>query len=196
MELSQREWEVLSDREFFTAKRQVTEKLDALLADCQQSWCDAVGQWRLPDLPVDRSRGKIFRGENYKGFPYSLMDFPRYFRGEDVFALRTMCWWGHEFSMTLHVQGKGLQYIRRDLANRLSTMAEGSTYFGVNSTPWQYGFNETNYQLLTPDRLADAVSASERNGFLKLARRWELGLHGELKREGLQMINDLTSFLS
>lgn len=195
MELSQREWEVLSDRDFFTAKRQVTEKLDALLADCQQAWCDEVGQWRLPDLPVDRTRGKIFRGENYKGFPYTLMDFPRYFHGEDVFALRTMCWWGHEFSMTLHLQGEGLHYVRQDLADRLATMAGRATYFGVNATPWQYDFDESNYRLLNPDRMVEAVSACEKNEFLKLSRRWELGLHAELKGQGLQMIKDLTSFL-
>ncbi|HQW24051.1 MAG TPA: hypothetical protein PLI47_12175, partial [Bacteroidia bacterium] len=42
-------------------------------------------------LQVDNlnvSSGKIFRGENYRGFPYVLLDCPRLFNRESVFAFR------------------------------------------------------------------------------------------------------------
>ena len=35
---------------------------------------------------------KIAKGENYLGLPYVILDYPRIFGKEDVFAFRTMFW--------------------------------------------------------------------------------------------------------
>jgi len=48
---------------------------------------------------------KISRGESYLELPYVILDYPRYFRPHDIFAIRTMFWWGNFFSMTLHLKG-------------------------------------------------------------------------------------------
>src|SRR6187549_876336 len=49
---------------------------------------------------------KISRGENYKGLPYVVLDYPRLFTSEHVFAIRTHFWWGNYFSVTLHLKGQ------------------------------------------------------------------------------------------
>ena len=43
---------------------------------------------------------KISKGENYNGFPYVIMDYPATFSKENIFALRTMFWWGNFISIT------------------------------------------------------------------------------------------------
>ena len=52
------------------------------------------------------SSPKISKGENYKGLPWLVLDYPRYFNKEDIFAIRTLFWWGNFFSITLHISGK------------------------------------------------------------------------------------------
>src|SRR5262245_51174126 len=49
---------------------------------------------------------KISKGEKYLGLPYVMLDYPRMFSREDVFAIRTFFWWGNFFSVTLHIKGK------------------------------------------------------------------------------------------
>ncbi|MEI9808974.1 MAG: hypothetical protein WDO16_14545 [Bacteroidota bacterium] len=48
---------------------------------------------------------KISKGENYKGLPYLVLDYPRYFEKDNHFAVRSMFWWGNFFSSTLHLSG-------------------------------------------------------------------------------------------
>ena len=48
---------------------------------------------------------KISKGENYNGFPYIILDFPSTFSKENIFAVRTMFWWGNFISITLHLKG-------------------------------------------------------------------------------------------
>jgi hypothetical protein len=73
------------------------------------------GEWRAL-LPPQEPRSKaaewdpkISRGEQYKGLPWVMLDYPRVFGKEDIFAIRTMFWWGHGFSVTLHVKGEWLR---------------------------------------------------------------------------------------
>ena len=57
--------------------------------------------YHLTPLAIPRGEnaysGKISRGENYRGLPYLILDYPAYFSQKDIFAFRTMFWWGHFF---------------------------------------------------------------------------------------------------
>ena len=63
-----------------------------------------VQSLRLPEAVI-QSSPKITRGENYQLLPYVILDYPRCFQKEQVFAIRTMFWWGKGISITLHVSG-------------------------------------------------------------------------------------------
>ncbi|MFM8432109.1 MAG: hypothetical protein ACKOA1_04860, partial [Bacteroidota bacterium] len=170
-------------------------KLDELFSSMKEDWSPIVAAWTYPIDDVDCTRGKIFRGENYEGFPYTLLDFPRYFSKDAVFAVRTMCWWGNEFSTTLHLQGKALEFYRGDLTLRLERLFGKEIYMCVNHTPWKYGFYESNYRRL--DELT-AVAASQiiaDSGFLKISRKTTLDDFFKLKSEGLETIRIFSEFL-
>jgi hypothetical protein len=63
---------------------------------------------------------KVNRGENYQGFPYLVMDYPRIFSQEHIFAFRTLFWWGNFISCTLHLKGDFLN----DFADRIPRLIE------------------------------------------------------------------------
>ena len=54
---------------------------------------------------LEPASAKISKGENM-GLPWVMLDYPRLFGQEDVLAIRTMFWWGHCFSVTLHLKGR------------------------------------------------------------------------------------------
>ena len=128
---------------------------------------------------VQTKAGKLARGENYRGFPYLVLDYPRQFSQDDVFALRTMFWWGHFYSITFQLGGTSWHRYRPAVQRNLSQLSGTSTWLCVNNDPWQHHRQPDNYRPL------DVLSAEEQQNhlaeanFLKLARflpvdAWEL----------------------
>jgi len=91
---------------------------------------------------------KISRGENYKGLPYVILDYPRIFGREDVFAVRTMFWWGHPFHVTLHLKGKYQAMFLPVIRQRLSMLATAGFQVAVSEDEWQHELSAENYRLI------------------------------------------------
>ena len=159
------ERKALHNKDFFYIKASATKKIDILLAGVRDEIKSEIKKKKLlfPE-EADASAGKIFKGENYAGLPYMVLDFPKYFTKESVFSFRTMCWWGNFFSFTLHLQGKALEEYRAGLTPSVPARAgkgEGGIHFlkkrniniCVNNNPWQYHFEKDNY--IPVDKLSD-----------------------------------------
>lgn len=117
---------------------------------------------------------KISRGEQYLGLPYVVLDYPRLFHKDEIFACRTFFWWGRFFSITLHLAGTQLDQYRDALLPLQSALAAEGWYACISDDPWQHHFENDYYkavELLTPEEWAWVV---ERKSFLKLARKFEV----------------------
>ena len=80
------ELELLFDSRFFELKASINQKLTdllGLLAELLKAEI-AMKEIALHD-EVLQSNPKISRGENYKGFPWMVLDYPRVFKQNDVF---------------------------------------------------------------------------------------------------------------
>lgn len=115
---------------------------------------------------------KINKGENYRQFPYVIMDFPAVFSKQNVFALRTMFWWGNFFSVTLHLSGTYKDVYAGNIINQLR-LEPLLFYVCINETEWQHNFEPDNY-LAAKD--ITNVSAEEilKKPFIKLALKYDL----------------------
>ena len=104
--LSQKEAELIINAEFILTKNAILEKVKQLLSGLQEKQQEFMNHHQL-FFENDKSMlsPKISKGENYKGLPYLILDYPRIFSASDIFAVRTMFWWGHSFSTTLHLAG-------------------------------------------------------------------------------------------
>jgi hypothetical protein len=166
--LTPREYEVLADREFLYAKRQIHHKVMSSLRAAESPIREEFRHSSFsfpPDLL--KKAGKISHGENYLNLPYWVLDYPRKFLKNDTFAFRTMVWWGHEISCTLHISGSQLHQL--EYSNLMSDF-----YFCIHHTPWEYHFAADNYlpaRELSDDIIHKHLTA---NGFVKIARKWPL----------------------
>ncbi|WP_127131873.1 hypothetical protein [Pseudoflavitalea rhizosphaerae] len=108
-----------------------------------------------PPLPAEvlASSAKISKGEKYEGLPWVMLDYPRYFGKDAVFAVRTMFWWGNFFSITLHLSGVYKQQFREVLLRNRMLLQECNFYLCVGEDEWRHDFSPTNYVSL--DRLSE-----------------------------------------
>lgn len=100
--------------------------------------------FKLPEEVLIQSP-KIARGENYNGLPYVMLDYPRFFGREDVFALRTMFWWGNFLSITWHLKGRYGKLYRRNLISNYERLAVEDFQLCIGEDEWRHDFNDDNY---------------------------------------------------
>jgi hypothetical protein len=168
MEFSPHELSVLEDTDFLLTKQVVTKKLQQLLNKARLELKSVIEKDGFPfPEKMDLTTGKVSRGENYQGLPYMVLDFPKLFTKEDIFAYRTMFWWGHFFSSTLHLQGKYLEDYRQNLAENIDALLDKDIYISIGETPWKYHYDNTNYVPITSEHKEHILECN----FLKLSKK-------------------------
>lgn len=172
LNFSNEEMQVLVDRKFFELKHSSTAKMVELFGELEVEMRSVFYNADLQVEGLNTSSGKIFRGENYKLFPYVLLDCPRMFNKKSVFAFRTMFWWGNEFTFTLHIQGNAWEQVKPVLIRNFNRLKGSDIYFCVNDSPWQYHLGEDNYLRLDTSMNFDrAFQILHTKDFVKLSRR-------------------------
>ena len=107
---------------------------------------------------------KISRGENYRGLPWVMLDYPRVFGREDVLAIRTMFLWGHGFNITLHLKGRFQNLYLGVIRERRVALGAAGFFVGVHADEWRHEHTGEVYQDLLGDE-----GAIGGGGFLKLS---------------------------
>jgi hypothetical protein len=172
--LSGKELSYISDTDFLVTKFTITEKIVGLFADTEQKLQLVVGESGFPFKEHWLHKpGKISKGENYQRLPYVVLDYPRYFHNHEVFAFRSMFWWGNFFSGSLHLKGYWLEEMKGRIYKKL-LKSPGDAFICVNNSPWEYHYGEENYRLvkeLQPEILERVIFDRP---FIKISRK--LGL--------------------
>lgn len=162
--------------DFFYIKHSAMQKVMELLSDTERMLREIIVEYPFVKTHTNIDSPKIFRGENYRKLPYIVLDYPRTFSSENIFAFRTMFWWGKEFSFTLHIQHASLNYFRNAIINNISSLNGKHFYYSVHKTPWEYHFQNDNYQML--DDMLDKPEFKDElqsSPFIKLSRKISIG---------------------
>ncbi|MEO5942049.1 MAG: hypothetical protein ABIP30_09905 [Ferruginibacter sp.] len=115
---------------------------------------------------------KINKGENYHNFPYVIMDYPAVFSKENIFALRTMFWWGNFFSVTIHLSGKyQLIYGPAILQNLKQRRCD--FFVCINDNAWQHHFAIENFSSVK-DITEEELEIIINKPFFKIALKYSL----------------------
>ncbi len=168
--LSAEELQLAANTEWILTKRTVIDtavQLFGRLAELYKVHILAQ-RLRLPDAVI-QSSPKITRGENYQLLPYVILDYPRCFQKDQVFAIRTMFWWGKCISITLHVSGNYAGAVRRALQDEQLLQELQSYYLCVNDTEWEHHFEPDNYQQIAMLRREQVQHIAINSQFIKLA---------------------------
>jgi hypothetical protein len=193
--LSELESTLISNPHWILTKNEVLRKVTQLFGQLSERYHSNPAVAFLPE-EVRTIPPKISRGEQYKGLPYLILDFPRYFDPEHTFAIRTFFWWGHYFASTIQLKGR----YREQFANQILKVvsSQDSIEWMINKTEaeWIHDLSETDHW----EKLSDlnAEEGRQRNVFKVAAslsvQKWDeaeqfLNNIHSIYMEGVGMVN-------
>jgi hypothetical protein len=127
--LSAEEMRLVTDPAWILTKNSVMGKVVGMFGQLS-------GGWKEP---------KISKGENHKGLPWVMLDYPRVFGKEDVCAIRTFFWWGHAFSITLHLKGVYREKFLPTILTRREELEAAGFGLGISADEWAHEHTEETY---------------------------------------------------
>jgi hypothetical protein len=172
--LSDDELQLVTNTDWILTKRKIIDTVNRLLGDVaerQQQIIENEKAW-LPQQVV-LSTPKIAKGENYLQLPYLLLDYPRCFDAENIFAVRTMFWWGNFFSITLHLSGIYKEKFQHKIIENIGAVSPGF-FICINENQWQHHFEANNYtgiKKISKEKLEDTIAKKQ---FIKLCIKFPL----------------------
>lgn len=165
IKLSATELDLVTNAAVLLTKNTIIGKVITAFGALADDMQIAVIASNLPQTVLS-STPKIARGENYLGLPWVMLDYPRVFAKQDIFAIRTFFWWGNCISITLQLSGSYQFLYQQKLLNQL-TANDNQWLLCCNTETWQHHFEANNYKAFsqfTEQELTDLP-------FIKLAKK-------------------------
>lgn len=173
--LSSKEAELVKNADWILTKNGILQKVKYILEQLQTELQEfAATNKNLLPAEVMQVPPKISRGEQYRGLPWLILDYPRYFEKDNHFAIRSMFWWGHFFSTTLHLSGNYKKAYAGRLEQHFSGLQEAGMFICVNENEWEHHFDTDNYLPLSEMRMDDWRTHTSNKPFMKLASKYSL----------------------
>lgn len=169
------EMDLVSSPDIILTKNAILQKIKTFFEQLQSKQMHLLEDYSsgLPQ-EVLKISPKISRGENYKGLPWLVLDNPRYFQHNNIFAIRTMFWWGKFFSITLHLSGTNKMNILEKLRPQFLLLEQNDFYIYEGSNEWEHDMDPTAYKKLSSLGNDGVNSIARANNFLKLAIKFPI----------------------
>ncbi|MES2881692.1 MAG: hypothetical protein V4676_06060 [Bacteroidota bacterium] len=169
--LSAAEMEMVNDANVILTKNTIIKKATALLITVQEKMQDEISLYSHNN-PMFTVPPKISKGENYNGFPYLVLDYPRLADEKGICFVRSMFLWGHFFSSTLHLSGYYQQRQVQKISAAYSTLSINKYSVGVNTDPWQHHFENNNYKAVDSYSIKEFDELLSHHPHIKIATSW------------------------
>jgi hypothetical protein len=117
---------------------------------------------------------KISKGENYLGLPYLILDYPRSFREGNILAIRSMFWWGHYFSSTLHLSGIHRERVQERIESSYDRFAGEGYFIAIHEDQWLHQFEKDVYLPVSGLSKDDFIKYCRQFDHLKIGITWPL----------------------
>ena len=195
--LSKQELQLVTNANWILTKNGIIKKIESLFGGLEQEMTsclkDHAGQ--LPQEVIN-IHSKISKGENYEGLPYLILDCPRYFKGENIFAIRTMFWWGNFFSITLQLSGVYKNKFEKKIIEAFNELKKKNFFLCRNDNQWEHHFGKTNYipvNKLSANQFRQLLS---KNSFIKLAQKIPLKKKNDVNKILLDYFSKMIEILT
>ncbi len=195
--LSPYEAGLVNNSEWILTKNTIIKKAKWLMEEVQQNIFDHT-RLQSPVFPqeVITISPKISKGENYKGLPWLMLDYPRYFDKENIFAIRIMFWWGNFFSTTLHLSGHYKQKYNDAIIHSYEDLHKNEFYICINDEQWDHHFEKENYLPVRNFGAEDFADQVLKKSFVKLSCKLSFSYWNDAVRLLSESFTKITGWLS
>ncbi len=169
--LTQDEWSVFANQEFFLKKAVISEKLKRTLEQLHIALQPVLTAHPLlaPDS-FNPESVQFVKGEHLENCPYQYLDFPRFYTRQEKLTFRSLCWWGHHLVFALIVEGPLVKRYRVNLFNRFSDVADRQLSLCINSSLWEWKAGPGFTLDITHNHRSEIAAALDRRTFFKIGR--------------------------
>jgi len=173
IKLSAHELMIAQDAALILTKNAIIQKTIGLFSSLAENMQQELVKAKLAD-EIKKTEPKISKGENYKGLPYVMLDYPRLFGKENIFAIRTLFWWGNYFSTTLHLKGSYKEMFAGVIRGNMTLLKNKNFFISISNDEWEHEHDEDNYvslSCITENEFDDIV---KKRIFLKISAKTAL----------------------
>jgi hypothetical protein len=195
IQLSPQETELVTNTEWILAKHRILKKVYAMLGDINELIKTEAEPFNyLFPGNIKNPNGKISKGENYLQLPYVILDYPAFFERENIFAIRTMFWWGNFFSVTLHLSGIFKEQLLNKNPKVFSLLQKNNFFICVNDDEWEHHYEKDNYVDSVAITLQQFKKINQKN-FLKISKKITLSQWNETNDFVIKSIREIIELL-
>lgn len=171
IQFSEEESALLQNAEWLLTKNRIISLIYALMGEWSMKMRSQEEPLKrsLPDA-VFLAGPKISKGESYLGLPYVVLDQPRFFGKEDIFALRTFFWWGNAWTISLHLKGTYKSWIEGYSEEELQALSNLGFFIDYNGDEWDHNWirhSGVGLKELTKKELSQLIPTAP---FIKIGR--------------------------
>jgi hypothetical protein len=168
IQLSEDELALVKDGEWILTKNEIIRKVISLFGNLSDCMGPLIQKSALPP-PVRDSSPKISRGENYRGLPYVVLDYPRLFSKDHVFAIRILFWWAHYFTVSLHLKGSYREMFRDRLSENRNLLVLNESYISRSPEEWLHAVDQEYYILVKNCTKPELDAILQAHSFTKIS---------------------------
>ena len=186
--LSKDQIDFLSTKEFFQLKKEADEKVGSLLYSTQgfiQSLWNTQNEWHLPS-EASKKPGKVSKGNNYKGFPYQVFDYPSVFNERGIFSFRVVVWYGNFFSVNLILTKSFLEFFQP----QLQKLAGKGIKLLINENIWETDLSSSPFISVEEVHMGNVEEYFKKNESIRLFREFSMNQINSLDRLTVECFND------
>lgn len=170
--LSAKEMQLANNASVILTKNSIIHKTKMLLEVLQDEMLKCLDEKKeFFPKEIMQFTPKISKGENYKGLPYLILDYPRHFNKENIFAIRTLFWWGNFFSCTLHISGKYKNAYREKIISSYPLLKKEKYFICIDKNEWEHHFEQGNFTPLNKISSSLFEKTIKTNSFIKLSKK-------------------------
>ena len=170
LHFSDQEFELYTNKSLILTKNAIIQKLKLFFEELQLRQQNIIHNFTFIPDEVLKISPKVSKGENYKGLPWLVLDYPRYFKPGNIFAIRTLFWWGNFFSTTLHLSGIYKKTFGDKILSFTNKPGSDDFFICISEDQWQHHFEISNY-LPLKEIPAEEIKQIQARSFIKLGKK-------------------------
>ena len=189
IQLSEEEMQLVRNKGWILTKQKITAGVYDIFGGVSEKMQQWVQNNKTIPAAINHLSAKISKGEQYESLPYVVLDYPRYFSREDVFAIRTFFWWGNYFTSTLHIKGRYKDELIKKIRSAITMGKFDNCYLSLTGNEFDFNVEGSSYQLIQKENHQAMAAAMVRASFIKISTRIsfdEWNRSGEMLWESFQ----------
>jgi len=168
IKLSAHELMMVQDAGLILTKNAIMQKVISIFSSLAENMQLELLKAKLPQ-EIKVTEPKISKGENYKGLPYVILDYPKLFGKENIFAIRILFWWGKYFTTTLHLKGAYKEMFSDAIRKNLALLKQKHFFISISNDEWKHEHDEENYASLSRITEKEFDNIVQKKPFLKIS---------------------------